>query len=710
MDGTTGSVGGQGPSLDVALDLAARGYPVFPLRPGAKIPYRGSHGCLDATTDAATIMAWWKARPHANIGLATAGLLVVDIDPEGVEWLSEHEDQLPACPRARTPRGGTHLVMRQPEGRAWTIGSNQIAPAVDHRGDRGYIVVAPSTVDGRAYLWVTPLPMRERLPVVPDWLAVILDQIHGAPDSAPVLDLIDETTGDPAPHVERPAAEPVKSGRIPKDYRHRALVKMAGHARHVGHTEAEILALIQQVNRDRCDPPKSAYELAKLARSVCKYAPDQIAQMRVECVYEEAFGHPDPFTRPTRTGPRSVGEPPPELLPRHLLDVPGLIGSFMRWCLATAHRPQPDFALAAGICLQAAIAGRKVADTRGNRTNFYIVGTGGSGVGKDHPLKCLRRALTEAGAIDHLGPGEIASDAGLSRMVIQKPACVIAIDEFGRILKVISDERAGHLYGISTALLKLYSCANEVYQGKVYADPSQNVEIPYPCVSLLGMTVPGHLYKALTPDSLSDGLIARLLIVEADPDVQRQTGTSSSEVPADICEAVRWWCDLKTGGNISDGREPLVVPMTDEAEGILDDLGERVDKLAKSGQDGAGPIWNRAEEKALRLALIYACSACRESPVVTADAMSWACSLVEHRSHRMLSLARDWIAASDFDRLQKRVLRCIAKHDGRASRTDIGHALNDVPKRLREEVLVNMLDTGAIDIDHSSGIHYVAIG
>ena len=38
------------------------------------------HGFLDATTDAGQIEAWWTARPDANIGMPTAGLLVVDVD------------------------------------------------------------------------------------------------------------------------------------------------------------------------------------------------------------------------------------------------------------------------------------------------------------------------------------------------------------------------------------------------------------------------------------------------------------------------------------------------------------------------------------------------------------------------------------------------------------------------------------------------------
>lgn len=688
------------PLLAQALSLASLGYLVFPLQPGRKIPLGGSNGCLDGTTDADRIREWWGTNPRANIGLHTSGLMVIDVDPEGFEWLASPPGEIPECPRARTPRGGVHLVMRQPIDREWTIGSNQIAPGVDHRGNRGYIVVAPSIVNNVAYAWEAPLVAREHLPEVPAWLIARLDEIHGQS----VLSLLSETgSGPTSQEIPEPKAhlEPVRSGVIPRGQRHRALVKMAGHARHVGHTEGEILALVSAVARERCDPPVPAYELAKLARSVAKYAPDQVATIRVECLYEESFGRPDPFGRSEirERAAETIARPVP--FPAHLLDVPGFVGDVMRWNLATAPTPQPVFALAGALALQAVLAACKVRDERGNRTNLYIVCTGYSGTGKGHPQKITENALMAAGADALLGSGEIASDAGLARMVEQQRNILIQIDEFGRTLKGMLDERANHLVGISTALLKLWSSADSIWLGKVYSNREQNIRVAYPCVSMIGYTVPENFYAALTPDSLSDGLLARLLLLEGDPDARSQE--SAPVPPPDIVmEAIRWWVNYAPSGNLSGGLTPsspcpALVPTAPEARERFRALQNLVDEQPRKDEDG-GSIWARAVEQSMRLALVYACSDQRRSPVVTAAAASWACDLVEHRSWRVLELARDWLAASDFDRVQKRILRAV-KASGSASKTEVCRALRDVPKRQRDDALASMIESGTICLE-----------
>ncbi len=144
--------------LRAALAYAAWGWAVFPCATGGKTPLT-RHGLHDATTDLATIHAWWQRYPHANIGLPAGHAFdVLDIDPDGTPWYLRAllDDQLPdvhgevATPRGRhlylTPRGGGNLAA--------------LHPGVDYRGRGGYVIAPPSVVDGQRYTWTThPSPL-----------------------------------------------------------------------------------------------------------------------------------------------------------------------------------------------------------------------------------------------------------------------------------------------------------------------------------------------------------------------------------------------------------------------------------------------------------------------------------------------------------------------------------------------------------------------
>ncbi len=70
------------PLSESALELAAGGWPVFPVRLTDKRP-KTTHGHLDATTDPEIIRGWASRFDHGG-GIATPtghGLLVIDVDP-----------------------------------------------------------------------------------------------------------------------------------------------------------------------------------------------------------------------------------------------------------------------------------------------------------------------------------------------------------------------------------------------------------------------------------------------------------------------------------------------------------------------------------------------------------------------------------------------------------------------------------------------------
>ncbi|GIW55536.1 MAG: hypothetical protein KatS3mg082_1940 [Nitrospiraceae bacterium] len=364
--------------LTAALRYAELGYPVFPCVPGSKAPLT-EHGFYDATTDSALIERWWSQHPNANIGIPTAGLVVIDIDGQANAWPEDPErgaDLANTGAIALTPRGGRHAVFRRPPGKVWKCSTGKLAPGVDVRTDGGYIVVPPSRTAQGEYRWVEDLELdrpAERLPEPPAWLVEELDRLSASPEPS------------------RNGTLPSDGNPIPQGQRNATLARLAGTMRRVGMSQSEIATALSRVNQDRCVPPLSSREVERIAASIARYEPDAVSVALMENHWEQMPTDED--GRENAPG----DEPDPGPIPLELLRVPGFINDVIDFSLDTAPYPEPVAAFAAALALQATLAGRKVRDAMDNRTNLYVLGLASSGVGKEHPRRVNTRILVAAG-------------------------------------------------------------------------------------------------------------------------------------------------------------------------------------------------------------------------------------------------------------------------------------------------------------------------
>jgi hypothetical protein len=175
--------------LTAALDYAARGWAVLPLKPREKVPLT-SGGSRDATTDAAQVKVWWARWPTANVGIATGGSGPWVLDLDGADALPPGAD-LPPTAVSTTGRGVHYLF--EADARVKNRQRLWGRPA-DVRGAGGYIVAPPSVhPSGVVYEWRGALSPAK----APAWL---LEAV-----------LAPSRTDAPAQAVERPQAPPVPS-------------------------------------------------------------------------------------------------------------------------------------------------------------------------------------------------------------------------------------------------------------------------------------------------------------------------------------------------------------------------------------------------------------------------------------------------------------------------------------------------------------------
>ena len=194
------------PPADVhqaALNLAAHGFRVLPIRPGMKHPPMAAWQQA-ATTRTEAIGAWWNGlyRGH-GVGIATGhldtgeGFFVLDIDERdtfsGTDTLHDLEKvhgQLPATITSITGSGSEHRYLRVPAGRAVPRKdqSGRLGAGLDIRGEGGQVVVAPTVhPNGNAYAWeVGHAPGEIDMAEAPAWLMDLLAPVErSAPAPAP---------------------------------------------------------------------------------------------------------------------------------------------------------------------------------------------------------------------------------------------------------------------------------------------------------------------------------------------------------------------------------------------------------------------------------------------------------------------------------------------------------------------------------------------
>jgi len=212
-------------SLDLAIEaIEQTGWPAFFVT-AEKIPYRGTHGHLDATDDVDALRDLWRSDSLPALAVPP-GRVVVDEDAPGA--LMAASLVMPSTPTQATRRG-VHYFCRGDARPAVAV-----APGVDLRGNGSYVVLYEAW-------WLDP----RELATAPAWVS---DHRRER------LDLASEE------------AEAFGDGE-----RDDALTRAAGQMRAIGMTANEVYAALSAMNRDRCQPPLDASQVAKIARSSLRW-------------------------------------------------------------------------------------------------------------------------------------------------------------------------------------------------------------------------------------------------------------------------------------------------------------------------------------------------------------------------------------------------------------------------------------------------------
>jgi hypothetical protein len=664
--------------LDAARWYLARGYAPIPVPAGTKVPVL--KGWTDLRLADADLPQHFNGTGNIGVLLGEPSGWLVDVDLDCEEAVALAPDFLP-------PTGAKSGRPGKPSSHWWYVCEGAKTrkhqdPAtkkmiVELRSTGAQTVVGPSIhPSGEQYDALDGEPAVVDIGVLGAAVAALADAVldrRGRKERARSQTASLRASAFPADNAVLRRAEAYLD-RIPP-----AISGSGGHSQTYAAATAMVhgfgldpeaaFRLLWERYNPRCQPPWSEKELRHKVSDAASKPHDKPHGWLRDAEKPEDMGGVD-LSRLVVRGRAPVTDAPsppapddPGLLPPEALRVPGFVGEVMDYCLATAPYPSQTLAFCGALALQAFLAGRKVRDPGDNRTNMYLLGLAHSSSGKDWPRKINARVLQ---AVD-LGSGlgdRLASGEGVQDALHVTPSMLFQTDEIDGLLQSINRARDARFESIMGTLLTMYSASNSVFPMRRKAGQSEPGVINQPCLVLFGTAIPNHYYAALSERMLTNGLFARMLILEAGPRGAGQEPTVS-DLPERVLATAKWWSDLRAGpGNLANAHPtPRVVPHTDEARALLVELRKAAEQAygeAEGRRDAvATTVWGRASEQTRKLALLYAVSENHEEPAIGVEAVRWASRLVMHQTTRMLFMAANHAAETPFDELALRAMRKI---------------------------------------------------
>lgn len=373
--------------------------------------------------------------------------------------------------------------------------------------------------------------------------------------------------------------------------------------------------------------------------------------------------------------PPTTSLDPAPALPAFLVNPPGILGVITRWITSTAPKSQHELALASAIALCGTVMARTYRSQYGNWTSMYFVLVAKSTEGKEHPQRCVEKALTAAEMTELIGGSGYTSAGAVYSALLKHPAHIATVDEIGKLLKLSRSKGQANTEAAIDKLVEAFGRQDGVLRPPTYSTMTLSAAqaattqrmIQNPGITLLGATTPGTWYGSLTDDLVHDGFTGRLIVVESKEPRQLTRFVDRTDPPQQVVDwmkAVR--VTAVVPGNLAGTSLAELPPVTVEfpfAESCLpvmrafeEELNAAKDKYESEGLD---VLLGRTLEKALKVAMVVAKAVDPNNRQVLPEHLAWAIDYIRFYDMAMIRAVRKQRVRSNTDGDIKKALTYI---------------------------------------------------
>jgi len=392
--------------------------------------------------------------------------------------------------------------------------------------------------------------------------------------------------------------------------------------------------------------------------------------------------------------------------PQEWLYTSSLIGQMAAWVESACPISHRVFALMSAFTAFGALVGRQYKTASDLRPNLACVIIAGTGSGKEGPRNAITKLFLAAGAEKVIGPrGGFSSGSGVVEGIRNQPNMWLAVDEFG---KKIAAYGAGKVDQNQREMIALFleALVNDYVGGKGYANSAENPtkNIILPNLNIFGSSQMEEIANTLSSAAAADGLIQRFLFVPTFAEyVPIKRGFEKPPVPQSLIDSIKWMMEhcSNMGGEFSvnddASTEPAqqVVPLTTQAQELFALLDQRRVDMARQGR----VMWVRSAAMSVKIAMLEAIARDPVSPVIDAELLASARSLVDWFTLFAETYLASRIADSDVQRDLNKVRNIIG--DGReagVTLTELTRRAQSMRKRDRDDHIKTLMESGQVAV------------
>ena len=279
---------------DQAVELARKGFRVFPLVPNGKVPALESDWKVLASDNPDRVYRLWSEALDGdpldyNIGITTgSGLFVLDIDNKdgkhgstSLERLEIRNDDLPLTFTVRTPNLGEHRYFRATDINWLSNSAGKLGDGLDIRGDGGYVVAPGSIIDGAAYEIAHNAEISDSAP----WLRPLITGARPAERLSvnPDIELdLPEAIAAATKWLQRHADIAIEGAGGDA-----TTIRVANRVLDHGLSVDQALDLMLDHWNDRCSPPWDADELRRKVENAERYRQSPVGSSSAELEFDD---------------------------------------------------------------------------------------------------------------------------------------------------------------------------------------------------------------------------------------------------------------------------------------------------------------------------------------------------------------------------------------------------------------------------------------